>query len=163
MIKLSKYPFKASLFIFTMIIQSLLTAQAEDRLDSNRINDFLNLISSNWRGTAVQTPIGRVTYNIEFLKDTNGQVTGAAFLHRSTHYWVFYPQEDKLKLKFLSTFAGNDRPIFFHALHYSQDGYEFSSISRNDVKVFIKPEKQEMTIRIFLRNQAHVKIELEKM
>jgi len=154
---------RAYLFICTIIIQSLLTAQAKNELDSSHINYFLMLISNDWKGTAVQTPIGPVTYNIKFLKNSSGHVTGAAYLSRSTHYWDFYRNSDELNLKFLSTFAGNDQPIIFKSYYYSNEGFEFNSTSRNDVKVIIKPETQKMTIRIFLRDQAHVNIELEKM
>lgn len=124
------------------------------------IENFLNLIANDWKGNAVQTPLGPVGYSINFTKNPNGHVSGAAYLNRSTHYWDFYRQSNQLKLKFLSTFAGNTQPIYFAAQHYSDSHVEFISTSRNDVKVIIKPGYRKMVIRIFLRNKPHVIIEL---
>ena len=153
---------RACFFIFTIIMPCISAAHAKSEVDAGRINSFLNLISHDWKGAAVQTPIGPVTYNIKFLETSDGHVKGAAYLRRSTHYWDFYQASDQLSLEFLTTFAGNDVPIIFQSHHYSDQGFEFNSISRNDVKVIIKPETGKMVIIILLNDKMHVNIMLER-
>lgn len=59
--------------------------------DSAYVDNFLSHITKDWRGTAVETPVGPVNYDISFIDAFNGHVTGSADLDRSTHYWDFYP------------------------------------------------------------------------
>ena len=159
--RVDKHKICTCIFITALMLYYSWTAHANSTLKPYQINDFLNLISNDWQGSAVQTPIGPVKYNIKFSGKSQGHVTGTAFLVRSTHYWHFYQERDQLYLEFLTTFAGNKEPILFKADHYSETGVEFNSTSREGVKVIIKPQQEKMVITIVLNDKAHVKIELE--
>ena len=160
--KSDKLHFRTYLVMCLVIMHCIWTPLAKSQLDAGQISEFLELLTSDWKGTAVQTPVGPVEYNIIFVKNPDAHITGAAYLNRSTHYWDFYRKAGQLNLNFLSTFAGNDEPIKFISHQYSEDGLEFNSLSRNDVKVIINPDQTNLVIRIFLDDKAHVKISMKK-
>src|SRR5215475_4646939 len=90
---------------------------------------FLMAMEGVWEGQARRTPIGPRPYDITFVRTRLGQVEGAAHPGASVHSWTFYEEEAALKLRFLSTFGGNQQPWVLTARAERERGVVFEASS----------------------------------
>ena len=113
-------------------------------------------------GRATITPVGPRPYDITFRRSPQGQVAGAAYPgDNSTHYWTFYQEDQALKLRFLSTFAGNTQPLFLMAAEIVKDTWIFKSARPRYLEVQVKPRGFTLELEILLHGKRHVFIHLE--
>jgi hypothetical protein len=126
-----------------------------------RLAAFLTALEGDWKGEATKTPIGPRPYDSNFTRTSPERLEGEAHPGSSTiHYWTFYQEEQTLKLRFLSTFRGNQQPLFLSATE-EQDGEMIFHTPQTDfLEVRVKPFLRNVTIQIFLRGQPHVEIHL---
>jgi hypothetical protein len=123
---------------------------------------FLTGLEKPWYGRATLTPVGPRPYGITFKRHPQGHLEGAARPSEiSTHYWTFYQEDQALKLRFLSTFAGNTQPLLLRATEVVKNTWIFKSSQPRFLEVHVKPQAQALDIAIFLRGERHVEIHLK--
>ena len=112
--------------------------------------------------TAMVTPVGPRPYNITFVRTAAMRLEGHADPGASTHYWTFYEEANTLKLRFLSTFAGNRQPLWLTAIEVRAEAMVFRSPQPDYLAVHVTPRATALTVQIVLRGQPHVKIHLTR-
>jgi hypothetical protein len=146
----------------SLLLPVLLAAGAEGAPAAENRVAFLAALEGPWVGEARRTPIGPRPYNITFVRTTLGQVAGEAHPGASTHYWTFYEEEAALKLRFLSTFAGNQQPLVLTAMAEQGGRVVFQAPQPGFLEVHAQPQPDTLTIQVFLRGKSHVEIHLTR-
>jgi hypothetical protein len=123
---------------------------------------FLRALKGAWHGEARVTPVGPRPYDITFTRTDSQALHGAAVPGASTHYWTFYEEEEVLKLRFLSTFAGNRQPLFLTATTAHEGLIVFHATPAEFLEVHIRPQADTVTVHIILRSKPHVEIALTR-
>lgn len=142
----------------SLLFVSLAHAQA---LPAERINEFLATLAGEWTGTAVTTPAGPLSYDLEFRRRADGSIEGAANPGAAIHTWTFYRQEAHLRLRFLSTFRGNRDPILLTAQGQSDDGSVVFQAERPAfLRVYVVVGETNATLRVLHGDRLHVQIRL---
>jgi hypothetical protein len=95
---------------------------------TERRTAFLEGIEGPWEAQVSHAPIGPQPYDMAFVGTAPRRVEGEVHLGASIHYWMFYEEDEMLKLRFLSTFGDNLQPLFLSAtrLTLSQHWHAFS-------------------------------------
>lgn len=135
------------------------------RSDSSKISyaDFIKNIQANWKGCAISTPVGPRPYDIHFVKAASGHVNGMADPGPvSNHHWSYQLEGDVLWLRFLSTFRGNDQPIWLSAIDQDKNTIIFRSKRVRKLRVEVSLIGKEHKIEIYLHEKPHVSIRLFK-
>ena len=105
--------------------------------------------------------MGPRPYDITFRRNPQGQVEGTAQPgDNSTHYWTFYQEDLALKLRFLSTFAGNTQPLYLIAGKIAKNTWIFESAQPQFLEVHVKPRLSTLELEILLHGKRHVVIHL---
>jgi hypothetical protein len=123
---------------------------------------FLRALAGAWQGEARVTPVGPRPYDITFTRTDSHTLHGAAVPGASTHYWTFYEADGVLKLRFLSTFAGNRQPLFLTGTTVHEGLMVFHATPTGFLEVQIRPQADTVIIHIILRSQPHVEIVLTR-
>jgi hypothetical protein len=123
---------------------------------------FLLALEGPWEGQARRTPIGPRPYDMTFVRAAPKQVQGEAHPGASIHYWTFYEEEATLKLRFLSTFGGNQQPLDLTAIAEHDGALVFQALQPDFLVVHVRPQATALTIQIFLRGKSHVEIHLTR-
>jgi hypothetical protein len=123
---------------------------------------FLRALEGAWQGEARVTPVGPRPYDITFTRTNSHALHGAALPGASAHYWTFYEEEEGLKLRFLSTFAGNRQPLFLTATTAHDGLMVFHATPPEFLEVRLRPQDDTVTVHIILRNKPHVAILLTR-
>jgi hypothetical protein len=97
-----------------------------------------------------------------FVRTAPQQVQGEAHPGASIHYWTFYEEEARLKLRFLSTFGGNQQPLDLTAIAEHDGALVFQAPQPGFLAVHVRPQGTTLTIQIFLRGKSHVEIDLTR-
>ncbi|OLQ75459.1 hypothetical protein BIT28_22745 [Photobacterium proteolyticum] len=114
-----------------------------------------------WQGKAIKTPRGALPYPICFELQRDSSLYGVADLDVSRHHWHFSTQEDKTQLRFLSTFAGNDTPIYLSASHTATEHMIFEADNSRYLKVrILQQEERTYRFTIEVKGKEHVIIVL---
>ena len=148
------------LAVYTPVSPAEVPVQA---LSAERIVAFLRVLAGAWGGQATVTPVGPRPYDMTFTRTAAGHLEGAAHPGASTHFWTFYADEQALKLRFLSTFAGNRQPLLFTATAEHEGALVFHTQPPPVLEVHVKPLISTLDIRIFLRHKPHVDIHLTRV
>ena len=149
--------------IISIICLHYQTVEGQNGLTRARNDTFLSMLAGPWQGKATITPVGSRPYDITFGFDDSKRLTGASRPGDvSTHYWTFYVENSKLKLKFLSTFAGNRQPIYLTANTEEAGTWYFNTADIHFLEVRVRPQKRAARIQIYLRGKHHVEIELAR-
>ena len=122
---------------------------------------ILDSLLGAWRGRAVQTPIGPVSYDIEFSRMDDNAVAGVADLGAALHHWRFLIVDGHLRLRFLSTFRGNSRPTWLYTESLTPTAAHFRGRDLDHLTVRVEPGEHDLKLDIFLRGNPHVSIRLE--
>jgi hypothetical protein len=139
------------------------TVEGQKELRPTRHDIFLSMLAGPWKGNATITPVGPRPYDITFVFDDSKRLAGASRPgSESTHYWTFFVKDNVLKLKFLSTFAGNRQPIYLTANAEEAGKWFFNTDDVNFLEVRIHPQKRATRIQIYIRGEHHVEIELTR-
>ncbi len=67
-----------------------------------------------------------------------------------------------MKLKFLSTFAGNRQPIYLTANSEEAGIWLFNTEDVHFLEVRVHPQERATRIQIYIRGEHHVEIELAR-
>lgn len=123
---------------------------------------YLQDLPGFWKGEAIETPVGSMSYDIFFYACSNGIIAGVAKTGASLHYWQFKPGEDNLSLRFLSTFRGNRKPILL--LPRSSEGaiLKYYAPEQNFLTLEITFSDPIINIQVFHHDKHHVHIRLTR-
>ncbi len=126
---------------------------------------FLESLSGQWQGYAMRTPIGKVTYDLNFRMLEKNKIKGTSYTNgRAIHTWVIASgAEGQLVLDFHSTFGDSWAKGLCVTQVDEKKGYLFSHGNPFQLKVWINhTANDKMLIEIFLRDQPHVSIVTSK-
>ncbi|MDE1463970.1 hypothetical protein [Spartinivicinus poritis] len=125
---------------------------------------FVSALVGDWRGEALQTPIGQRPYNISFHWVSTQCISGVANNGVSRHTWTFC-QNDKnqLVLTFLSDFAGNNTPIHFKVIKTNSEQLTFKANSHPFMEVTVSRYGDVRWINVVHYGKLHVRIMLKKI
>jgi hypothetical protein len=154
---------KISVLVLSVFLSSagLLKAEQTNPLSiAQQHTDFLALLEGIWEGQARVTPIGPRPYDMTYVRTAPRRVEGQAHPGASTHYWTFYEEGNTLTLRFLSTFAGNQQPLFLTARRESPSIFVFHTPQPGFLEVHVILQANTLTKKIFLRGKPHVEIHL---
>ena len=161
-------PMKLSKILGLAVIISILCtlnsiAEGQKEVCSTRHDTFLSLLAGPWKGKATITPVGPRPYDITFVFENSKRLAGAALPGDvSTHYWTFFVENNVLKLKFLSTFAGNRQPMVLTLNAEDAGIWIFNTDDVHFLEVRVQPQKRATRIQIYLQGEHHVEIELAR-
>jgi hypothetical protein len=108
------------------------------------------------------TPVGPRPYDITFTPHPPNALRGAARPGASTHSWTFYEEDEALKLRFLSTFAGNRQPLSLTGVTAREGTVVFRTSVPDFLEVHVTPQAEATAINIILRGKPHVEIYLTR-
>lgn len=131
-------------------------------LPQARVEHLLGLLPGSWEGEAVETPVGPVDYDIAFEKCADHAVAGVADTGASLHYWRFGDDAGRLRVRFLSTFAGNRRSTLLLAGGIEGDSIRFYAPQRELLTLTVTPTERRLDIRVFHYGEPHVHIRLRR-
>ena len=154
---------KSAVLYFTFLISGSFVFANVDELPSQNFDfdSLVELMQGEWRGMAVKTPVGPMEYNINYTLSDNGLI-GVADTGSSYHHWQFVNVNNKLKLKFLSTFRGNTKPRYLEYSHTKNNKHFFHHLHPDYLRIQITPGEGSIELHIILRGESHVKIELNR-
>ncbi len=141
---------------------SLAHADYGQALQQSQIQGFLTAMEGSWQGRAVVTPAGPLTYNIDFQRTDENAVTGTSNPGAAIHHWQFSAKEKSLRLRFLTTFGGNTKPLFLTASTRVGNSFVFNAEQRDDLTVRVTPGREATDIEVFLHGDAHIQIKLRQ-
>jgi hypothetical protein len=131
-------------------------------LAQKRIDELLNSLPGYWEGEAIETPVGAMDYDIFFHSCSDGRVAGVAETGASLHYWQFSRQEERLQLRFLSTFAGNRTPVRLLTAGPEGETLKFFAPEKEILTLGITLTPSRIDIHVFHREKPHVHIRLKR-
>ena len=134
---------------------------APQPLTAERRIAFLAAIEGPWVGRARVTPRGPRPYDMTFVRTAPMRLEGQAHPGASTHFWTFYEEDETLKLRFLSTFAGTQQPLWLAATVEHEGPSCSTRPSRTSWRCTYGPG-QTLSLLIFLRGTPHVEIALTR-
>ena len=135
---------------------------APQPLTAERRIAFLAAIEGPWVGRARVTPRGPRPYDMTFVRTAPMRLEGQAHPGASTHFWTFYEEDETLKLRFLSTFAGTQQPLWLAATVEHEGALVFHTPQPHFLEVHVRPQAQTLALLIFLRGTPHVEIALTR-
>ena len=127
---------------------------------TSETENFLDKLLGDWHGEAVRTPIGPNEYDINFSRQADGSVAGVADTGPSLHYWTFMHSDGELRVRFLTTFRGNTKPIWLKVESRSPETFKFRAEQPPYLRVDVSPDPSRTTIGVFLHEAPHVDIVL---
>ena len=133
---------------------------AESAEESSR--EILQRLPGDWNGEAIVTPIGPMDYDIVFHTCSDGTVAGVAKTGASLHYWIFIRDLEALRLRFLSTFNGNRKPIYLVSSSSEERIIKFHTPSLKFLTLDMEHTDRLVDLRVYHDNQLHVHIRLQR-
>lgn len=124
--------------------------------------EFLAMLEGNWVGKAEVTPIGPRPYDITFVRATPVRLEGVANPGGARHFWLFYEEAGDIRLRFLSTFAGNQTPTYLDVIDWSGGAVVFRARNPTFLKVRVQQQGRHLNIDVFHRDRLHVAIRLSR-
>lgn len=121
--------------------------------------DLLAILTGEWRGQAVQTPVGPVPYDIRFVPAGENCISGTADNDFSNHNWTFCCEDGALLLDFLSDFRGNETPIHMRAVSVRENTVVFHADSHAYMDVILSLQEDSTTVEVRHHDEPHVRIE----
>lgn len=126
------------------------------------IEPLMQELPGYWQGEAIETPVGRMNYDMIIHTCDGGTVAGVAATGASLHYWLFMPGENDLHIRFLSTFRGNRSP---RNLSLKEDNGASLSFHDPELKMLtldMTLSVSNIDFRVFHYGKPHVHIRLTK-
>ena len=131
-------------------------------LSEKIIDNFFTSLSGNWDGRAIETPIGPVDYAINFYSFNKGGIAGVAKLGVSNHHWRFWRADGELRLTFLSTFRGNQKPTQLVLSKIEENTFHFYAPKLALLTLSVTINEPNVDIRVFHHQKPHVYIRLTR-
>ncbi|MCG8426896.1 MAG: hypothetical protein MI754_06020 [Chromatiales bacterium] len=129
----------------------------------SQFSGFFQSLKGNWKGCAVKTPVGPRPYDIHFRYDEEGYLSGVADPGPvSDHHWAYQTEDGVLRLRFLSTFRGNEVPTWLSAVAKKGSTLTFRSEKVRKLKVEVTIIDTTQNIDIYLYDEPHVSIRLTR-
>lgn len=126
------------------------------------INEFLAALPGAWDGQAIETPVGPVDYSISFQEEDDGVVAGVAKLSVSNHHWRFWQEDNELRVRFLSTFRGNQEPTQLVADKVEDNTIYFHAPELVLLTLTMTVVEPNVDIQVFHHQKPHVHIRLTR-
>ena len=136
-------------------------AATEFRLSEERIGAILGILPGYWYGEAIETPVGRMDYDMLFHSCSEGTIAGVANTGASLHYWQFSHRDENLHIRFLSTFAGNRTPVQLIPSLPEGARLNFFAPQQEILTLGITAMQNQIDIRVFHHGKPHVYIRLK--
>ena len=130
--------------------------------NDNQIEQFLNALEGEWVGRAEMTPIGPRPYDLHFKRNSQGQVEGSTGTS-TIHYWMFFEEQDRLVIRFLSTFGNNQEPTFLDAEKWDGEAVYFQAREPELLTLKVSIPAQTLSIDVLHWNKPHVSIRLKRL
>ena len=143
--------------LFGQLSPALSSEQAE------RTKQFLSATEGDWVGRAELTPIGPRPYNIKISKIGVEKIKGTAVTGTNTeHHWTFFTHNDRLRIRFLTTFAGNDEPVYLDVAKWESDSILFRATNPELLSVRVSVTNTHLNINVYHWDKPHVEIRLTR-
>ena len=123
---------------------------------------FLQSLPGFWVGEAIETPVGRLNYDMVFHACSDRLVAGVAKTGASLHYWQFIRDQDNHRIRFLSTFRGNRMPIILLPHSFEGEGLNYYAPDLKMLTLTIDHSPKVIDIRVFHHGKPHVHIQLTR-
>jgi len=149
-------------FVLALLLQILPFSARPDCEENSSVRTFFGLLSGDWQGQAVTTPVGPGPYDISFERREPFWIYGQAEPGASVHHWGFYCEDGKLWLRFLSTFRGNTNPVLLEATAIAADEIRFRANNPDFLEVTVRPGRDHSQFEVLHHGKRHVLIELER-
>ncbi|MCG8094138.1 MAG: hypothetical protein JAZ17_11025 [Candidatus Thiodiazotropha endolucinida] len=148
----------------TAVLLGLLSVSAasETHLSGDRMEQLLQSLPGFWMGEAVETPVGRMNYDMVFHTCSDGIVAGVAKTGASLHYWQFIPNQDNHRIRFLSTFRDNRSPTVLLPQPTEGRALSFHAPDLKMLTLTINHSPTVINIRVFHHGKPHVHIQLSQ-
>lgn len=124
--------------------------------------DFLSELEGPWRGRAVHTPVGPIPYNVNFSKSGVECIRGIVSNRLSQHTWAFCNYNERLSLRFLTDFRGNDIPIHFAHMGETDGVHSFYTDSHPFMRLQAFVDDDRGWITVMHHGKLHVEIHLSR-
>ncbi|WP_064609565.1 hypothetical protein [Photobacterium sp. J15] len=111
------------IFLATLVLFTL----SDSEKSQSQVEQLLLPLIGCWEGEALKTPRGALPYPVCFKRLDDGTLYGLAKLNVSDHHWYFYLNNKKSRLRFMSTFADNLKPVNLPATKLQARHIEFST------------------------------------
>ena len=122
---------------------------------------FFESLIGKWEGYAITTPIGKVSYDLQFKMLGKHTLKGTSYTNgMAIHTWIFKSDtQGQIVLDFHSTFGDSWAKGLCAAQVDQKKGYLFANGHPSHLKVWVNPlVKDEIQFRIFLNDKPHVSI-----
>ncbi|MCU7865110.1 MAG: hypothetical protein KZQ92_14155 [Candidatus Thiodiazotropha sp. (ex Lucinoma borealis)] len=139
---------------------SPISAGSESHLPGDRTEQLLQSLPGFWMGEAIETPVGRMNYDIVFHDCSDRIVAGVAKTGASLHYWQFIRSQENYRIRFLSTFMGNRIPIELLPQPIEGTALNYYAPDMKMLTLAIKHSPTVIDIRVFHHGKSHVHIQL---
>ena len=127
---------------------------------------FFESIKGKWEGYAITSPIGKVSYDLQFKMLGKNTIKGTSYTNGLVvHTWIFkYGSPRQIVLDFHSTFGDSWAKGLCVVQEDKGKGYLFANGNPSHLKVWIDPlAKNGIKIKIFLNDKPHVNIVVSKV
>lgn len=145
-----------------LLLQSQTVVAESSQPAEEKNGEILQKLPGYWNGEAIITPVGPMDYDIIFHTCSDSTVAGVAKTGASLHYWIFIRDLETLRLRFLSTFNGNRKPIYLVSSSSGDRIIKFLTPSLKFLTLDMEHTDQMVDLRVFHNNQLHVHIRLLK-
>ncbi|MEW8507424.1 MAG: hypothetical protein AB2598_12010 [Candidatus Thiodiazotropha sp.] len=129
---------------------------------SAEIRLFFDRLNGAWQGKAMTTPIGPRPYDINFIQRGPFRIYGQANPGAAIHHWDFYCDNERFKLRFLSTFAGNREPLLLEAVRISGTRIDFKAKDPDFLELIVRMGEDHSVFEVLHAGERHVLIELQR-
>ena len=130
---------------------------------NQRPDNVLTTLAGQWSGHATTNANVQVPYDINFIIDPAGCVTGKADTGVSTHTWTFCDDNNLLKLEVLRNLNGTSTTVDFEESSQKADGIIFKANSIENLDIILSLSKAQSTLRIMQNDELRAEIQLKKI
>ncbi|HID82797.1 MAG TPA: hypothetical protein EYH06_08855 [Chromatiales bacterium] len=150
-----------TLFV-VLFSQFAYAADLENALSNNLVDELFATLPGSWHGRAIETPVGPIEYAMNFHECVVAVVAGVADTGASLHFWRFWKSDGELRLTFLSTFRGNQKPTQLVANQFEENMIWFFAPELALLTLSITMNEAAINIHVFHHQKPHVFIRLTR-
>ena len=141
----------------------LMMSQQIHTADADPAQAMLTTLPGSWDGTAIETPVGKLDYAMNFHPCSEGVVAGVADPGAALHYWRFWQFDGELRLTFLTTFRGNQEPTQLVVNKIEASTVWFYAPELALLTVSVTLDEPYVDLRVFHHGKPHVYIRLTRL
>ena len=152
---------RSMVFMIVMLLYSSVSSASDTYPPQQRIRHLLDTLPGSWDGAAIETPVGRVEYDINFKRCSDGALLGIADTGASLHYWRFKETQETLHLHFHSTFTGNPDSTLLLPSKVKGNSLQLFAPKKDMLTLSFTLTESQIDIRVFHYGKPHVHIVLK--